>query len=148
MVPPDLDLISVDVYSGYTPSTAGIEEVTQAKAVYASIFPKLHSHQQILLVAGIFGCSNTPKFPVTEQEKHIVEKLVGYFEWAKADTRIAGFNPWHFSVSTAKLSQGACDMKLGPGGVVGNSTVLMPSVLAQLIDIGNYITKRKDRDEM
>ena len=31
-------------------------------------------------------------------------------------------------------------MKLGPGGAVGNSTVLMPSVLAKLVEIGKYIT--------
>ena len=43
-------------------------------------------------------------------------------------------------MDTARLSQGPCDMKLGPGGAVGNSTVLMPSVLAKLVEIGKYIT--------
>ena len=91
MVPPDLDLISIDTYSGFTPSDPGASEVTRAKAVYASIFPKLHAHQRVLLVAGIFGCSNSlPKFPVAAQEKHIVDKLTAYFDWAKADARIAG----------------------------------------------------------
>jgi hypothetical protein len=33
--------------------------------------------------------------PLDAQAKNNVDKLQGYFEWAKADKRIAGFNPWH-----------------------------------------------------
>ena len=33
--------------------------------------------------------------PLDGQAKNNVDKLQGYFEWAKADKRIAGFNPWH-----------------------------------------------------
>jgi hypothetical protein len=44
---------------------------------------------------GTFGCLNLTFFPLDGQAKNNVDKLQGYFEWAKADKRIAGFNPWH-----------------------------------------------------
>ena len=65
-----------------------------------SIFPKLASHQKVMLVPGVFG--NTPEgcaahnlsCPLDEQQNQIVLKLEAYFEWAKAEPRIAGFNPY------------------------------------------------------
>ena len=29
-----------------------------------------------------------------EQARNLVDKLDGYFKWAKSDERVAGFNPW------------------------------------------------------
>eukprot|EP01048_Picozoa_sp_COSAG05_P026931 COSAG05_NODE_7603_length_791_cov_0.865607_2_plen_78_part_01 len=73
-VPPDFDLISVDAYSGYTPTKPGMNEVRLAQAAYESIWPKLHAHQQVLLVPGVFGCSKqigSGHFPLEAQEKHM-----------------------------------------------------------------------------
>ena len=50
-----------------------------------------------MLVPGTFGCSNLSYFPLEQQAKNNVEKLDGYFKWAKQDKRIAGFNPWHYN---------------------------------------------------
>jgi len=121
-VPPDFDLISVDTCSslffllgtvcsrnwrglnsfccccadnGYSPGSKGTDEVTQAQAMYNNIlFPKLHDHQQVLLVPGTFACSNLTYFALDDQAKNVVDKMEGYFKWAKAEKRIAGFNPW------------------------------------------------------
>ena len=71
-----------------------MDEVTAAKKMYDIIFPKLHDHQKVMLVPGTFACSNLTYFPLDGQAKNLVEKLDGYFEWAKSDERIAGFNPW------------------------------------------------------
>ena len=52
------------------------------------------------VVPGIFasspaGCaSKNVSCPLDSQAKQIVIKLDGFFEWAKQDSRIAGFNPW------------------------------------------------------
>jgi hypothetical protein len=93
-LPPALDLISADVYAGYTPGSTGTEEVAVAKTLYSGIFEKLHAHQKALLVPGCFGCSDLHYFPLAAQEAVLVAKLEAYFSWAKQEPRIAGFNPW------------------------------------------------------
>ena len=81
--------------NGYSPGSKGTDEVTQAQAMYNNIlFPKLHDHQQVLLVPGTFACSNLTYFALDDQAKNVVDKMEGYFKWAKAEKRIAGFNPW------------------------------------------------------
>jgi len=84
-----------------------------------------------MLVPGIFACSNLTYFPLDEQAANLVDKLDGYFEWAKTDTRIAGFNPWHFNNRSSPQHGEPCDMELG--------AVAMPSVLAKVQEIGRYI---------
>jgi hypothetical protein len=103
-VPPELDLISVDVYGGYLPGSNGTDEVTAAKAMYDIVFPKLHPHQQVMLVPGTFACGNLSFFPLEAQAQNVVAKLRGYFDWAKADKRVAGFNPWHWETREAAQS--------------------------------------------
>jgi hypothetical protein len=39
----------------YKPGSSGLDEVAKAKVVYAGIFKKLHAHQRVLLVPGVFG---------------------------------------------------------------------------------------------
>ena len=130
-VPAALDLISVDVYAGDTPGSKGTDEVVAAKAMYQIIFPKLHSHQQVMLVPGTYACSNLSYFPLDEQAKNVVDKLDGYFDWAKANKRIAGFNPWHFETRASAQHGPPCDMILGAN--------CMPTVVAKLTEISKYI---------
>jgi hypothetical protein len=130
-VPPELDLISVDVYGGYLPGSNGTDEVIAAKAMYDIIFPKLHPHQQVMLVPGTFACGNLSFFPLEAQAQNVVAKLQGYFDWAKADKRVAGFNPWHWETREAAQSGPPCDMILG--------AKTMPAVVAELTKIGQYI---------
>ena len=54
---------------------------------------------------------------------------------AKAEERIAGFNPWHFGHRSAPQNTAAHDMELG--------AVEMPTVLAKLRQIGEYIVAAK-----
>ena len=130
-VPPDFDLISVDTYGGYLPGTNGTAEVAQAKKMYDIIFGKLQGHQRVLLVPGTFGCSNTTFFPLAAQDRNVQDKLRAYFAWAKADARIAGFNPWHFSTRDHAQHNAPCDMELG--------AEVMPGAMGVLEEIGRYI---------
>ena len=50
---------------------------------------------------------------------------------AKADTRIAGFSPWHFNNRSSPQHGPPCDMELG--------AVAMPDVVTKLKQIGEYI---------
>ena len=58
-------------------------------------------------------------------------KLDGFFAWAKAEERIAGFNPWHFGHRTMRQSSAIHDMEIG--------AVEMPTVLDKLREIGEHI---------
>lgn len=73
-----------------------------------------------------------------KQAEQIVIKLNGFFQWAKAEPRIAGFNPWHFRNRTTNQEPLPYDMKLG--------AVSMPTVVAKLKEIGHYIVGALDRD--
>lgn len=130
-MPPALDLISADTYSDFWPGATGAQEVTNAKYAYKYFLDKLHPHQRALLVPGIFACSNTSWFPLAQQEAIMLKKLDGYFHWAQNDSRIAGFNGWHFRNRTQAQQAGACDMMLG--------AVAMPKVVAKLREIGESI---------
>ena len=92
-VPPQFDLISVDTYAGYRPGSNGTDEVVAAKKIFGDIFPKLHGHQQVLVVPGTFACSNLSYFPLEQQAKNVVDKLDGYWAWMQNETRIAGMLP-------------------------------------------------------
>ena len=68
--------------------------------MYEAIFPRLHPHQQVLLVPGLFGCSpedskemcpwnhgswNTSR-RLEGQGWAMLQKLKGYWEWAKVSS--------------------------------------------------------------
>lgn len=130
-VPADLDLISMDVYDGYSPGSNGTDEVNRAMKLYSDvIFPKLHEHQQVMLVPGVFGCTNTDYMPFETMSKNLVDKLEGYWSWAQRDQRIAGFCPWHYN-NRSRMHPDPCDM--GPGAIA------YPDVLTKLQEIGEAI---------
>lgn len=140
-VPPALDAISVDFYD--EENKDGAAEVAKNKKFYHEvIFPRLRGHQQALFVPGVFasspeGCmSKGRKCPLDSQAEQIVIKLSGFFEWAKTEPRIAGFNPWHFRNRTRPQFALPYDQKLG--------AVSMPTVVAKLREIGEYITGRTE----
>eukprot|EP01009_Symbiontida_sp_KSa7_P008037 NODE_5249_length_318_cov_320.765799_g4638_i0.p1 GENE.NODE_5249_length_318_cov_320.765799_g4638_i0~~NODE_5249_length_318_cov_320.765799_g4638_i0.p1 ORF type:complete len:96 (-),score=28.12 NODE_5249_length_318_cov_320.765799_g4638_i0:4-291(-) len=87
--------------------------------------------------AGTFGCSNFSYMPLKDSAKNVVDKLNGYFEWAKKDTRIAGFNPWHFNYRDHPNHPPPCDMQLGAND--------LPGVVDVLRSIGHYIKKKKKK---
>ena len=60
-----------------------MDEVAAAKKMYEVVFPKLHAHQQVMLVPGTFACSNLTYFPIEQQVTNNVDKLQGYFDWVR-----------------------------------------------------------------
>ena len=93
-IPPDLDLVGMD---RYLLSSHGMDEVSGTKAYYESaIFPKLAPHQRAMIVPGLVGCSVNSSYgrsvPKEDQEQALLQKLEGYYSWAKSDPRIAGIN--------------------------------------------------------
>ena len=126
-----VDVSQVDTYAGYTPGSHGADEVAKAKLMYEDIlFPKLHSHQKVLLVPGVFACTNFTYFPLALQDQNVADKMKAYFAWAQSEPRIAGFNPWHFNNRSKPQAHGACDMELG--------AVALPKTMATLKDIGQH----------
>ena len=94
-IPSALDLISVDMYS-----SDGQIEVENAKKYYETeIYPYMLRNQSVMLVPGIFAsdpvhcADNNVSCPLATQAQQIVTKLDGYFDWAKNDARVRGFNP-------------------------------------------------------
>merc|ERR1712217_164319 len=87
-VPAGLDAISIDLYDEH--NTDGPMEVESVKVfLHRHMYPKLHPHQQALLVPGIFASdplhciAHNVSCPLENQSKQIVSKLELYFEFAK-----------------------------------------------------------------
>lgn len=134
MVPASIDYISVDRYS----KNGTVEEVSDRAWYNGRIYPKLHPHQGVFLVPGVFASDpvncqkNNVSCPLKDQAEQIVIKLQDYLVWAQEDYKVVGFNPWHFN--NRNVSQGyikGYDDRLG--------AVSMPSVVDKLKEIGTYI---------
>ena len=134
------DAVSQDFYD--EKNTDGAAEVAKNRQFYEQeIFPRLRAHQKALFVPGVFASSpsHCAKYNVScslaSQAEQIVIKLDGFFLWAKNDTRVIGFNPWHFGNRSSSQFGGAYDQRLG--------AISMPNVLDKLREIGKYITATK-----
>ena len=136
-IPAELDLVGMD---RYTLSSNGMDEVAGAKSYYTSeIFPKLAPHQHAMVVPGLVGCSENSSYgrsvPKEQQEQALLQKLEGYYTWAKTEPRIAGINSWHFdhylSNPDGKVANPSCDWLYGASD--------FPVLLARLKEIGQDI---------
>ena len=139
-IPPDLSLISVDIYAGYAPGGHGSDEVSQVRAQYEhGLLPKLADRQRAIIVPGLFGCSNLSWFPAAEQSRILVEKLDLFWTWAVSETRIGGFCPWHYADrhGTQVGPADRCDMTLGAEH--------FPQVAAKMAHIGATIVNNSRR---
>lgn len=135
-IPEALNYVSIDFYDEH--NTNGSAEVAKNKQFYNEyIFPKLKPHQGVLLVPGIFASdpvhckASNVSCPLDLQSEQIVIKLKEMFEWAQSDSRIYGFNPWHYSNRSTPQLAGAYDQRLG--------AISMPTVADELRKIGQYI---------
>lgn len=140
MVPKSLDYISVDFYDEH--NTNGSAEVEKNRAYYhETIYPRLHPHQGVMFVPGIFASDpahckeGNVSCPLDQQAEQIVAKLDGFFAWAKSDTNVVGFNPWHFSNRSTPQLKGWWDQRLG--------AISMPSVVSKLREIGSWIRSHR-----
>merc|ERR1712194_882733 len=118
-------------------NTDGAREVMSNKVfLHRHMYPRLHPHQQALLVPGVFASdplhciASNVSCPLDDQAKQIVIKLQLFFDWAKNDTKIVGFNPWHFANRSHPQLSGGWDQRLG--------AISMPTVVAKLQEIGKY----------
>lgn len=139
MVPASLDYISIDRYN--MPNTNGTAEVVSVQEYYiGTIYPRLYPHQGVFLIPGIYAndpeicLQNNVSCPLEDQAEQVVIKLKQYFDWAKQDDNIVGFNPWHFNNRSVPQYGGAYDQRLGG--------VSMPSVVDILKEIGTYLISR------
>ena len=128
-VPESIDWISFDLYD-VNNGTHGAHEIISSYETY--IFPRLNDNQKVVLVPGIMGCNYTQS-ELDINSVQIVNDLDILFEWAKNETNVAGFNPWHFNNRSTNQAAPPCNMK--PGGV------MMPDVVNKLKEIGTYIMK-------
>ena len=130
-IPSALDVISIDCYAGWEPNpkneSTGYDEVTKAKKKYQDILASLAPHQRVILVPGMFACTNHTNMPLEVMDQNGVEKLTGYYNWAMEEPRIIGMNPWHFNNRTGPEHAPPCDMNIGAIG--------MPKTLEKLREI-------------
>eukprot|EP01052_Picozoa_sp_SAG31_P042206 SAG31_NODE_6630_length_1944_cov_2.072629_2_plen_236_part_00 len=103
-VPPEIDFLSFDFYSGplvdqhgrmrnstspfYCPEIAA-EADCVGKFLRETVYPKLHQHQRVFVVPGLFGVNAD-----ASTDDALVRKFSKYWELATADKRIVGLNPW------------------------------------------------------
>ena len=71
---------------------------------------------------------------VADQDGANAARVRGFFDWAKEDPMIAGFNPWHFYNWSGPAMPGCDSMRLG--------AVAQPKLLRELQKIGAYIKAR------
>jgi len=135
-IPEELDYISLNYYDEH--NTNGTGEADKDRFFYEThVYPKLHPHQGVLLVPGIFAsdpvhCTQgNVSCPLDKQAAQVVQKLDKMFSWAKEDPRVRGFNPWHFSNRTGPQLGGWWDQRLG--------AVAMPTVVSKLREIGMHV---------
>ena len=150
-IPPAFDLVSFDHYTtggfsggadpktGVCPETkppheqpyCPLNEVREVRAMYEALFPRLHPHQQVLLVPGVFGCDvrhdskvecpwNHGTWNVSQRLESqgwaLVQKLKGYWEWALQEPRIAGFNPYHYDNEPCTFAPARCQQLIRAHG--------------------------------
>lgn len=84
------------------------------RTLEATVFPKLRSHQKVLLIPGLFGCSNSTYLSLSEADGIAATKLAGYAAFMSSEPRIAGMVGWHFNDRKPSPQPGhPCDMSVG-----------------------------------
>jgi hypothetical protein len=133
-IPAAIDLVcATGGYDGFMPGMSGEEEVNRSKPRLAPLFAMLRPHQRAMLLPGVFGCLANQSFfgPPAAQAARVVRKMDAFWNWARAEPKVVGLDPWHYWNESDTLDGGPCDMKLG--------VQAMPSVLAKLKEIGTAI---------
>eukprot|EP01050_Picozoa_sp_SAG11_P008995 SAG11_NODE_821_length_7010_cov_9.308783_5_plen_321_part_00 len=130
-----MDYFSYDRYRGYK------DEASVSRAwAEANLYPHMRPNQKLLLVPGLyatdpvhcirFSAKGNFSCPLDKREDELVLKLLDFWEWAKNDTRVIGFKPWHLA-SFAEGNNPVFALTIG--------AYQMPRVMALLIRIGRQI---------
>ena len=126
-VPASVDWVSCDEY--VDPTRPPNERWGTASGLWASeaaaqryfsehyIYPKLHPHQQVVAVPGLFG-NRTDDWT----DAFLTQKMQEYWDWAQDDVRVAGFNGWHYDTRTVfpgcpDKEPGNCTHTVGGSGL-------------------------------
>ena len=131
-VPVALDFFGIDNYAGFLVGQDPRLEVNQTRGfAETQLYPRMHPHQRLMMVPGVFACSNLSYMPLAASSAAVVRKLEAYEEWYESDPRVAGSNPWHYSERSKAEHAPPCDMRLGASS--------MPGVLKKLQEMGSRI---------
>lgn len=143
-IPDGLNWISFDYYNMIN----GTDEYIAVREQYENnVFPLLVNEtkygysQKVILVPGTFSC-NSSNEEIESNSQQIVIALDNMFEWSKNETRIVGYNPWHFDNRSSHSLKSHLDVTIGcqPGvDQLNTGAIAMPDVLNKLKHIGEYI---------
>ena len=136
-IPAGLSHISYDDYDNH--NTNGTSELErQWEYVHDSIVPRFsHPDQRVFLVPGLFA--NDPvkcilhlntTCPLDKQQAQVMDKLVGFIAWSKADVMVAGWKGWHLA-SYGEGEKATYSQTIG--------ALAMPAVVDMLVGFGQYI---------
>ena len=85
----------IDLYSARSASKDPTAELTALKRMVEDhMRPRLHPHQKLMLVPGLFGDRQTDRSGThDEQQEFLLAKLNATVEWAKSDPDVIGIIP-------------------------------------------------------
>jgi len=85
----------IDLYSARSASKDPTAELTALKKMVEDhMRPRLHPHQKLMLVPGLFGDRQTNRSgTIIEQQEFLLAKLNATVEWAKSDPDVIGIIP-------------------------------------------------------
>jgi hypothetical protein len=86
-VPTGIDWIGFDEY--------GDPAVTQTH-YQTYMYPKMNANQRAVLVPQAYGSNNNPGQTLAQYESSMISAADAYYNWAKTDTKVIGFIPWHW----------------------------------------------------
>lgn len=87
-IPADIDWIGYDDYS---------DNVSAVQSDYQTyLYPKMSAGQKAVLVPGAFGSEGNPNATLGDYDQQNVIDAEAYYQWAKTDSNVIGFVPWHW----------------------------------------------------
>ena len=116
-------------------STAGL----WVPSTHRFIVPKLHDHQQFVVVPGLFGNRSD-----AWTDGFLTDKMQRYWSWAQSDARCAGFNGYHYNTRTTYPQcqgdePGPCPSLSGHACCYKYGAVAYPRLNALLQKIGRAV---------
>ena len=149
-VPASVDWVSCDLYQDPTTNKTGpwpwdpsptVSEATAKRYIAEHhIYPKLHPHQKVVMLPGLFG-NRSDEWT----DDWLVAKVQEYWAWGKEDTRVAGFCGYHYNTRTVYPqcpgfhSDGPCPTLYGHACCFKYGAGAYPRLNALLQQIGRSI---------